>query len=124
MTISGTAAAFSLATRLMPGLIAWCVGRLGMERQMTRDPDACHLQEPTLFVPSQRASGVHGPFGRHARGRSMHLWLVRRGTMAVELLTSVWRDRAARPDVPSLPTHPPPSRDRELDGLDARPGAS
>lgn len=124
MTISGTAAAFSLAARLLPSMVAWCVGRYGIERQVTWDPDACRLQEPTLFVPSQRASGVHGPFGRYARRYSTHLWLIRWWTTAAELLMSVRRGQATRPDVPSPPIHPLPDRDRELDGLDARPGAS
>jgi short-subunit dehydrogenase len=128
MTISGTAAVFSLAARLLPGLVARCVGRYGIERQMTRDPEACRLQEPTLFAPSPRASGVHGSFGQHARGYSTHLWLVRglvRGrTAAARLLTAAWRDRARQPDVPSPSIPPPPDRDRELGGLGARPGAS
>src|SRR5665213_2098117 len=34
MTISGTAAVFSLATRIAPALVAWCMGRLGIERQL------------------------------------------------------------------------------------------
>ncbi len=124
MVISGTAAAFSLAARFLPGVVAWCVGRYGIERQVTREPDACGLQESTLFVPSQHASGVHGPFGRHARGRSTHLWLVRRWATATELLMFLWPVRATLQDVPSLPTHPAPDPDPEPDGLGARPGAS
>jgi short-subunit dehydrogenase len=74
MTISGTAAAFSLATRITPGFIAWCMTRLGFDGQLSRDPHAASLADPTLFAPSALASPVHGPFGARARRRSFHLW--------------------------------------------------
>ena len=77
MAISGTVTAFALATRFAPRLMGWCVGQMGFERQLTRDPGACALQEPTLFEPSQRIFTVHGPFGRRARGWSGQLWLER-----------------------------------------------
>ena len=54
MAIGGTVETFALVTRLAPRLLGWCVGELGFERQLTRDPGACALQEPTLFEPSQR----------------------------------------------------------------------
>ncbi len=72
--ISGTAALFSLATRVSPRLIALAMTRLGFDGQLTRDPEAARLEEPTLFAPSAQASGVRGPFGRKARGFSLHLW--------------------------------------------------
>ncbi len=124
MTISGTAAAFSLVSRLLPGLVARCIERYGSERQMTRDPDACRLEEPTLFAPLPRASPVHGPFGRQARGYSTHLWLLRLRIAGVRWLTTLWREGARWPDVPSPSIPPPPEPDRELGGLGARPGAS
>jgi hypothetical protein len=77
ITITGTVVAFSLATRLAPGLMGWCVAQMGFERQLTRPSGACALQEMTLFEPSQRAFTVHGPFGRRARGWSVQLWLDR-----------------------------------------------
>jgi short-subunit dehydrogenase len=116
MTISGTAAAFSLATRLAPGLIAWCMSRLGMERQLTRDRDACRLQEPTLFVASRRVFDVHGPFGNGARARSMHLFLERQLTTVKAALRRAWPGRARPPDVRLQPTRVRPEPDRELDG--------
>jgi short-subunit dehydrogenase len=76
MPISGTAVIFSLATRASPRLIAFAMTRLGFDGQLTRDPEAARLEEPTLFAPSRLASGVHGPFGRRARRRSVHLWLM------------------------------------------------
>ncbi len=78
VVVSGTAATFALATRLFPDLVAWLMSRLGFEGQLTRNADVAELQEPTLFAPSDRASPVHGPFGRQARRHSMQLWVMRR----------------------------------------------
>ena len=122
MTISGTAAVFSLATRIAPGLIAWCMGKLGMERQLTRDEGACRLQEPTLFVPSQRVFAVHGPFGRRARTWSMQLWLERHLVSVARLFTAAHYRRAIPPKIPSLPKPVPPVPGRELGGWAERPG--
>lgn len=110
MNISGTVATFSLATRLAPRLMGWCVGQMGFERQLTRDPGACALQEPTLFEPSQRVFTVHGPFGRRARGWSAQLWLGRRLSMAVRLLTSAWPGARSNPPSPAklVPAVPGP----------------
>jgi short-subunit dehydrogenase len=122
MTISGTVAAFSLATRLAPGLMGWCVGQMGLERQLTRDPEACALQEPTLFVPSRRVFTVHGPFGRRARRWSVQLWLERRLQMVAALFAPERRPerRAIRQSgAPSLPIRAPREPDRELEGLAA-----
>jgi len=120
MTISGTAAAFSLATRLTPNLIAWCMVRIGIDGQLTRDPDAVRLQEPTLFLPSRRVFDVHGPFGRGARRRSLHLWLERRLTSAKQLLSF----RRQPPNAPSPTTHASPGPGRERAGLGVRSGRS
>lgn len=118
MTISGTAAAFSLATRVAPRLIAWCMGQMGIERQLTRDRDAYQLQEPTLFTPSQRVFSVRGPFSKGAREWSAHLWLERRLTMTAALFTL---GLGAKPsDVPSPSTRALSEPDRELAGLAAR----
>ncbi len=115
MTISGTVVAFALATRLMPGLVALGMGKMGIERQATTDPDARRLLEPTLFAPSQHVFDVHGPFGRGARRRSMHLWFERHLTMFRHLFTV-----RPRPPVVALPpTRVPPEPGPELAGLAA-----
>jgi short-subunit dehydrogenase len=115
MTISGTVVAFSLATRLVPGLIALGMGKMGIERQATGDPDARRLQEPTLFAPSKLVFDVHGPFGRGARRRSAHLWFERWLTKVRQLFTV-----APRPPTVALPpTRVPPEHDPELGGLAA-----
>lgn len=116
-TISGTAKLFSWATRLTPGLIAWCMGRCGIERQSTRDHAAWQLQEPTLFVPSQRVFDVHGAFGHGARRGSMHLWLTWRTKLGSRF------NQARRPGEPSLPTPVPPASGREPGHLAAPSGA-
>jgi short-subunit dehydrogenase len=122
MTISGTAATFSLMSRLAPALIAWCTARLGVERQLTRDEPICRLQEPTLFMPSQRVFGVHGPFGRWARSWSMQLLLERFFVFAATS-TFEWTRRAkSPPDARSPATHVPPDLCPELWDSAGRPG--
>jgi len=124
MTISGTAAAFSLASRIFPGLIAWCMARMGIERQMTKDPDACQLQEPALFEPCHRVFGIHGPFGRGARTWSTQLWLERTVTAMLLLFTPRRRHRATRQDLRSPSIRGPAKPDRALADLAARAGDS
>lgn len=76
LLVSTTVVAFSLAQRLVPGLIAWTMTRLGFEGQLTRDAAAAQLERPTLFAPSDQASPVHGPFGARARRFSVQLRLL------------------------------------------------
>ena len=78
VTVSGTAAAFSLLTRISPGLTAFLMARIGFDGQITRDPDAMRLEQSTLFEPADQPQPVHGPFSRHARRFSLQLWLSRR----------------------------------------------
>jgi len=117
MTISGTVVAFSLATRLVPSLVALAMGKMGIERQATADPDARRLLEPTLFAPSQRVFDVHGPFGQGARRRSVHLWFERWPTLLKQLFTVA---PPVRPPAIALPpTRVPPEPGPELAGLAA-----
>jgi NAD(P)-dependent dehydrogenase (short-subunit alcohol dehydrogenase family) len=75
VVVSGTALAFNLAARLSPGLIGYCMQRLGFEGQLTRDPEAVLRQSPTLFGPVAEQATIRGPFGSRARGVSTQLWL-------------------------------------------------
>ena len=77
LIVSGTAAAFSLATRISPRLIAFLMCQMGFDGQLTRDPEAARLEEPTLFAPALVAAPVRGPFGKRARGFSTQLWASR-----------------------------------------------
>ncbi len=88
--VSGTAHAFLLATRAVPGLIAWCMTQLGFEGQLARDPEPERLANPTLFAPSEDASPVRGPFNSQARGTSLHL-------AATRALAVLSRDRSEAP---------------------------
>ena len=88
LIVSGTAAAFALAQRVSPRLIGWLMPRLGFDGQLTRDPEAKRLEQPTLFAPSAEPGAVRGPFGRSAREWSVQLW-ARRCT------ASVWMAAAA-----------------------------
>lgn len=121
MPISGTVVAFSLATRIAPGLVAWGMGKMGIARQITTDPGARRLLEPTLFAPSRHVFDVHGPFGRGARRWSAHLWLERWLTVLKRLLAfAPLKLPARRPPVAQLPpTRVPPEPGPELAGLAA-----
>ncbi len=90
VVISGTASLFSTATRVAPGLIAWCMTQLGFEGQLSRDAEAEALSDPTLFHPSTRPGPIRGPFGRHARASSLHL-------SAKRLLATLVKDRSGAP---------------------------
>ena len=124
MPISGTAALFSLASRITPALIGWCMGRLGFERQSNRDQSARELHDPTLFEASERVFGVHGSFGKWAKGWSSHLWLVRAITMTAQPFYFLRRRRPKLPEIASPPTHAPPEKDPGLGGLAAQPADS
>lgn len=124
MTISGTATAFSFATRMTPSLIAWCMARFGIEKQLTRDPDACQLQEPTLFAASQRVFDIRGPFSKGARTRSMHLFVERQITTVKMALRRAWPRRARPPAIASPSRHVRPEPDRALDGSAGQPADS
>jgi len=107
MAISGTAGGFSLATRISPSLIAWCMGRLKSDSQFTRRQEVCQLEDPTLFAPSSRVFGVHGPFGERARRRSVQLWFDR----CVSRVLDVFKPRQS-PNARSavlLPSKPVPT---------------
>jgi short-subunit dehydrogenase len=93
--VSGTAAAFSLATRLSPRLVAFLMSRIGFDGQLTRDPGHALLEEATLFAPAQHASPVHGPFGGRARRRSFHQWVVRLSSAAAALAVRTIRRPAS-----------------------------
>jgi short-subunit dehydrogenase len=118
--ISGTSVVFNLATRVAPGLIAWCMSKLGIDKQTSRAPEASRLLEPTLFTPSRRPLGVRGPFSAGARGWSLQVAL----DGAVLALTGRLRGGRARPDARPRPgrgdTQPGPA----LGGLDEQAGAS
>ena len=119
MTITGTVATFSLAARLAPGLMGWCVGQMGFERQLTREPRACALQEMTLFAPSRRVFTVHGPFGRQARGRSLQLCIESGLIAAGTLLRGGWRGVTS--SALSLARRAPKAPHPKLEGLVGRP---
>jgi short-subunit dehydrogenase len=76
--VSGVTVLFAWAMRLVPGVVNMAIRRLGMEGQLTQDGESARMREPTLFAPSERASGVHGTFGGEARRFSVQMWLLRR----------------------------------------------
>lgn len=68
---------FALASRLVPGLVERAIARLGYAGQATGCAEALRLRDPTLFAPSPRAAGAHGPFGAESRRFSAQLWASR-----------------------------------------------
>jgi short-subunit dehydrogenase len=121
MAISGTAEAFSFMTRIFPELIAWCMGRLKSDSQLTYEQEACQLEEPSLFAPSSRVFSVHGPFGDRARRYSTQLWLDRGVTLAFDLVKRL--RRPAAPSVVPSPSKPIPTESgQEPAGLVLRTG--
>ena len=76
--VSGITVLFSLASRLVPGLVNRAIGRLGMDGQLTQDDVTGRMREPTLFAPSAHASGAHGSFDAESRRWSLQMWLLRR----------------------------------------------
>lgn len=104
--LSGTAAAFSLACRISPALIAWCMGQLKFECQTSRDQNVYDLLEPTVHVASARSLGQHGPFTAQARKWSAHGWAKARIAAAFRLLE--FRHRTSRPSGAASPPTPEP----------------
>ena len=76
--VSGVTVLFAWAMRLVPGLVNGAIHRLGMEGQLTQDTEAARMREPTLFIPSDHASGAHGTFSGESRRFSLQMWLLRR----------------------------------------------
>ena len=122
--ISGTSVLFHLATRLTPGLIAWCMSRLGLDKQTSKAPEALGLLEPTLFEPSRRPLGVQGPFGAGARTGSVQLRRDRLGLALGGRLRSARAPATPRRAAPPPPPHAAPEPDRGLEGWDERAGVS
>jgi short-subunit dehydrogenase len=94
--VGGITVLFDLATRLVPGLTNMAIQCLGSAGQRTDDGEAVRLRECTLFAPSPRASGPHGPFGAESRRFSVQMWLNRRrriaglGLIAAAALAAAW----------------------------------
>lgn len=118
--ISGTSVVFELATRSVPGVIAWCMSRLGDDTQASRASESLRLLEPTLFTPSRRALGVRGPFNDGARSWSLQVAVER----AWLVLTGRFNAGRARPDVRTPPARAGAAPDPTPEGLDERTGAS
>lgn len=74
MTISGTVAAFALLSRIAPVWTGLVIRRLGVDGQRGA---AMAAATPTVFAPSEEASGAYGTFGRHARRWSVQVMLRR-----------------------------------------------
>lgn len=106
--VSGTALAFSWICRLSPAFVAVLMRMLGFDKQLTHDPAACLLMEPTLFEPSASPGQVHGPFGRGARRTSVQFWVVQALSAAAGTLARFIRRQASRwqpRPVPPAPRH-------------------
>ena len=77
MPVTFTTVLFSVVARLVPSLVGQGIRRLGYAGQLTSQAASLASYDPTLFLPSERASAERGAFGAAARSRSAHLWLLR-----------------------------------------------
>ncbi len=102
--VSGTAALFSLACRISPTLIGWCMGRLKFERQTTHSESAYACLEPTVHAASTQSLGTRGPFGALARNWSAHLWLKARLSAPADVIAH----RGSPLSAPALQSKPDP----------------
>ena len=66
---------FDLGNRFVPSLVDRAIGQLGYKGQETGSAEVAALREPTMFAPSLRASGAHGPFDSEARGLPALDWV-------------------------------------------------
>ena len=73
--VGAITALFEFGNKLAPGLVDRAIGRLGYSGQETDCAEAAALREPTMFEPSERASGSHGPFNEEARGVPLLDWI-------------------------------------------------
>jgi short-subunit dehydrogenase len=111
VSISGTAVAFRIASRIAPALIAWCMTKIDFERRPTNEEIAKQFPEPTLHEPSRRFAGTHGAFDRGARNNSVQLWLQDLFTKPARWLVRARRGLAAPPVVPLPPIPVPGEQD-------------
>lgn len=75
--VGAVTAVFGLMSALFPGMIDRAIKRLGYDGQMTDCPLAAALRDPTLFAPSLKPSGAHGPFEAKARKIKLPAWFGR-----------------------------------------------
>ena len=99
--VGGVTVLFALASRWLPGLVARAIAFQGDAGQMTSQPGAMRLRNPTLFHTNARTAAVHGPFGHEARRVSTQLWAARLWTALRPWASQGTRSRpkppAARP---------------------------
>jgi short-subunit dehydrogenase len=73
MPVTSTAILFSLGVRLVPGLVARAIRKLGYSGQLTGEAALQERHAPTLFAASEHPSPVRGAFDAQARSSSVHV---------------------------------------------------
>jgi short-subunit dehydrogenase len=99
--VTGETVAFSIANKIVPGLLDMAAGFAGIRVQQTARQDVADRRDPNTFTPSSRASGTHGPFDNESLKTSAQWWLskspapVRVGValLAIGLLRAARRGR-------------------------------
>ncbi|MCI0752580.1 SDR family oxidoreductase [Teichococcus vastitatis] len=61
--VTGETVAFAIANTLAPGLVDWAAGKFGPAMQASHKEEVRAERDESLFEPSSRPSGTHGPFG-------------------------------------------------------------
>ena len=74
-TIGEQAVGLILANRVAPGLVDTLAGRFSYPTQKTQRPEVVAARDVSVFTPSTRAAGTHGPFDRESSPVSAQWWL-------------------------------------------------
>jgi short-subunit dehydrogenase len=112
-SLSGTAAIFSLACRISPSLIGWCMSRLKFERQSTRNVLVYAHVDPAVHSASTRSSSARGPFSDQARNWSVQVWVQEKMAFLTHLVAfRHWQSSLTAPGLPAKPEQPEPHQVR------------
>ncbi len=73
--VTGETVAFSIANKVVPGLLDVASGFAGIRVQQTARQDVADRRDPNTFTPSTKPSGTHGPFDGESLKTSAQWWL-------------------------------------------------
>ncbi|WP_408535598.1 SDR family oxidoreductase [Paraburkholderia fungorum] len=113
MPVTSTAILFSLGVRLVPGLVAAAIRKLGYRGQLTDEAALKERHAPTLFNASDRPSPVRGAFDAQARSGSLHIRIL--SVLARLRQHARWEPQAGRQASPGRPADETTVQEHALD---------